>query len=48
MKRFKDKVIELVSIAAQNLWGHVNHEDVRACNEVFWRKRGRRRKGDRW
>ena len=31
-----------------NLWGHFKNGVLRACDEVYWKKRGRRSKGDTW
>ena len=45
-KQLEEKVIELVDVAAPNLWGHFKDEVLKACDKVCWEKRGRRSKGD--
>ena len=30
------------------MWGHFKEEVIKACDEVFWKKRGRRSKGGTW
>ena len=32
----------------QNLCGHFKDEAIKACEEVCWKKRGRRSRGDTW
>ena len=34
-------------VGVQYLWGHFKDEVLKACDEVCWKKRGRRSKGDR-
>ena len=39
-KRFEGKIIELVDVGAPNLWRHLNDGDLKACDEVYEKKRG--------
>ena len=47
-KRFEEKVIKLVDIGAQNLWGHIKDRVIKACDEVCEKKRWRKSNGDTW
>ena len=40
--RFEEKVIELVDVGAQKLWGHSKNMALNACDEVCGRKMVRR------
>ena len=40
MKRFEDKVIELVDFGMLNWWRHFKNGVLKACDEVCWKKRG--------
>ena len=35
-------------IGSPSLWGHFKDGVLEACDEVCWKKRGRRSKGDTW
>ena len=45
-KRFEEKVIQLVDVGAPNLREHFKVCDLKACDEVCGKKRGRRSKED--
>ena len=47
-KVFEEKVIILVDVGAQNLWGHFKGGVLMACDEVSGKKMERRSKGDTW
>ena len=41
MKRFEEKVIELVDVGVPKLWwGHFKDRVLKACDEESWKKRG--------
>ena len=40
-----EKVIELHDVTMPNLWRHFRVDDLRACDGVYGKKRGRRSKG---
>ena len=40
-KRFQEKIIKVVDVAASNLWGHFKDGVLRACDEVCGKKMGR-------
>ena len=45
---FDEKVIKLVDIWVAYLWGHFKDGGLQACEQVCWKKRGMRSKGDIW
>ena len=47
-KRIEEKATELVDVGVSNLWGHFKDGVLKACDEVCWKKRGRRSEGDTW
>ena len=47
-KQFYEKVIKLVDFGLPNLRGNFKDGILKACDEVCWKKRGRRNKGDTW
>ena len=47
-KRFEVKVIKLVDVGAQNLWGKLKDWVLEACDEVCGNEEGERSKGDMW
>ena len=47
-KRFKEKVIKLVDVGVQNLWGYFKDVILEPYDDVCAKKRGRRSKGDIW
>ena len=47
-KRFREKVIELVDVGAQNLWMHFKDGILYTCDEVCGKKMGWGIKGDTW
>ena len=46
--QFEEKVVKLVDIEAPNLWCNFMDGNLKACDEVCGKKRGRRSKGDTW
>ena len=48
MKQCLRKVIKLVDVGGPNLLGHFKGGVLNACDEVCWKKMGRRSKGDTW
>ena len=47
-KQLQEKTIQLVDVGAPNMWGHFKGGIIGACDEVWWKKSGRRSKGDKW
>ena len=48
-KQHKETIFKLVDVGAPNLWVNFKDEDLKACDEVCGKKRGRKSKGDtRW
>ena len=48
VKQYEEKAIELADGGSPNLWRNFEDWDLKACDEVCGKKRGRRSKGGNW
>ena len=47
-KRFQENVAKLVDVGVPNLWVHFKDWVLEACDEMCWKKKGRKSNGDMW
>ena len=48
LKKFKDKVKELVNIEAKDLWGLFKDGVLKACEQLCGKRKQRREQGSTW